>query len=364
MIAGDTRIYVSLKKLGENLDALSKLVGNNVAIMAVVKANAYGHGAKEVAPVLLSHGASYLAVARLEEALEIRKSFPDAPLFVLGYTPDYLLKTAVQNDITLTVFSYSQAMILSEAAREFEKTAKVHLKVETGFNRLGTDDINELLKICEVENVCKEGIYSHLALKDRASDEIQLERFLNIVNDLQDKGYTFKYRHIADSISAVDYPDFRLDMIRPGAVLYGMKSYEDEEFKVKPIMSMQTKIARLRAIKEGEGVGYDFEFCADRDMKIATLPFGYADGYPRALGGKSYVTIRGKKCSLIGIMCMDQCVADVTDVDDVQVGDTVIIYGDGSDNTLSVEEAAKLAKCNKNEILCRLTSRPVRIYEE
>ena len=363
MTAGDTTIHVSLKKLARNMDALRTLVGEEAAVMAVIKANGYGHGAKEIVPTLLAHGARYLAVARLEEALPLREAYPDAPLFVLGYTPDRLLETAVANRITLTIFTKHQAQLLSEAAQKLNTEAIVHLKVETGFNRLGTDDLDELRMILHTPYLHAEGIYSHLALKDKDSDLAQLKRFLSLVNALESEGFRFRYRHIADSISAVDYPDFRLDMVRPGALLYGMKGFESDDITVEPIMSMHTRIARLRSIPAGEGVGYDLDWVAQRPSVIATLPFGYADGVPRALGGKGYVTIHGCKCPLVGVMCMDQCVADVTDVPRVQEGDEVIIYGDGSGNTLSVAEAAQLAGCNKNEILCRLTARPARIYD-
>ena len=364
MITGDTVIRLSLKRLAENMEAVRHMAGPDVAVMAVIKANAYGHGALEVAPTLLKHGAAYLAVARLEEAMPLRQALPDAPLFVLGYTPDRLLETAVREKITLTVFSLHQAQLLDELSEKLGIRATIHLKLETGFNRLGTDDIDELKAICRLPQLNVEGAYSHLALKDRPSDEIQLNRFLRLVKALEDDGHVFRYKHIADSISAADYANFRLDMIRPGAVLYGMKSFESDEPVVKPVMSMHTRIARIRHIGIGEGVGYDLVWEAQRPSVIATLPFGYADGYPRALGGKGYVTIRGQKCPLVGILCMDQCVADVTDVPGVQEGDEVIIYGDGSENTLSVVEAASLAGCNKNEILSRLTSRPARICEE
>lgn len=363
MITGDTTLTIDLAKLGRNMDAVRRMAGDEVAIMAVIKANGYGHGAVEIAPTLLAHGARYLAVARLEEAIPLREAYPDAPLFVLGYTPDRLLETAVEQNIALTIFTAHQARLLSDAAQKRGRSATVHLKVETGFNRLGTDDLNELRAILSTPHLNVEGIYSHLALKDRPSDEIQLKKFLNIVKTLEAEGHAFRYRHIADSISAVDYPDFRLDMIRPGAILYGMKGFESDCITVEPVMSMQTRIARLRRLAPGEGVGYDLDWVAERHSVIATLPFGYADGYPRALGGRGYVTIRGQKCPLIGILCMDQCVADVTDVPGVTQGDEVLIYGDGSENTLSVAQAAQLAGCNKNEILCRLTQRPARIYQ-
>ena len=362
MMTGDTTITIDLDRLGRNMDAVRQMAGEDVAVMAVIKANGYGHGAVEIAPTLLAHGARYLAVARLEEALPLREAYRDAPLFVLGYTPDRLLETAVEHRIALTIFTAHQARLLGEAGERLGVIPCVHLKVETGFNRLGTDDVDELRAILRVPNLYAEGIYSHLALKDRPSDEIQLAKFLHIVQTLEKEGHTFRYKHIADSISAVDYPDFRLDMIRPGAILYGMKSFESDCITVEPVMSMQTRIARLRRVQPGEGVGYDLDWVAEQPSMIATLPFGYADGYPRALGGKGYVTIRGIKCPLVGILCMDQCVADVTGVPDVQEGDEALIYGDGTQNTLSVAEAAALAGCNKNEILCRLTQRPARVF--
>lgn len=364
MMAGDTRLIISLKKLGRNMDALRRLCGEDVAVMAVIKANGYGHGAAALVPTLLAHGARYLAVARLEEALELRQQFQDAPFFVLGYTPDRLLEAAVKHRITLTVFSLHQARLLSALGEKGGMKAVVHLKIETGFNRLGTDDVEELRAMLALPHMEAEGIYSHLALKDRASDEAQKARFLAVVDALENAGFSFRYKHLADSIAAVDYPDFRLNMVRPGAVLYGMKGFESDAMAPEPILRMESRIARLRSIGPGEGVGYDLCWQAGRPSRIATLPVGYGDGYPRALGGKGYVTIRGQKCPLIGVMCMDQCVADVTDVEGVMEGDPVVLYGDGQENTLSVAEAARIAGCNKNEILCRLTARPFREYEE
>ncbi|MBQ4639162.1 MAG: alanine racemase [Clostridia bacterium] len=364
MIPGDTQIRISLGAIGANMDALQRLIGPDVAIMAVVKANGYGHGAAEIAPTLLRHGAVYLAVARMEEALPLWQAYPDAPLFVLGRTPDGQLEEAVKNRITLTVFSLQQALLLNEIAGKMGKTACIHLKVETGFNRLGTDNVEELAAILQLPHLYAEGIYSHLALLDRAHDEAQLQRLLNTADALEKTGHHFRYRHIADSISAVDYPDFRLNMVRPGAVLYGMKGFESNALQPRPALTFQTRITRLRDLSPGEGVGYDLAWQAARPSRIAALPVGYADGYPRCLGGKGYVTVRGVKCPLVGIMCMDQCVADVTDVPGVQEGDPVILYGDGTNNTLSIAEAASLAGTNKNELLARLSARPARIYED
>ena len=363
MLTSGPVLRVDLGRLARNMDAVREMVGPDVAVMAVVKANAYGHGAVEIAPTLLAHGATYLAVARIEEAEPLRAAYPDCPIFVLGRTPDGLLERAVALDLTLSCFSAEQACLLGRYARKMGKTAKVHLKVETGFHRLGTDDVEELYKIATTEGVETEGIYTHLALLDRPSDEAQLEKFLRIVHTLEGRGVRFHYRHVADSIASVHYPDFRLDMVRPGALLYGMRDDDSpEQPPVETVLSMETTVTRLCRVEAGEGVGYDLLWRAEKPSMLATLPFGYADGYPRSLTGKGYVSICGIACPIVGLLCMDQCVADVTEVPDVQVGDRVIIYGDEKDGALSFPKAAKLAGTNKNELLARLNARAPREY--
>ena len=364
MITGDTIIHVSLDALSKNIDAVRDEIGSGTALMAVIKADGYGHGALAIAPTLLEHGVSYLAVSRLEEALPLRSALPGAPLFLLGYTPDRLLKTALEHDITLTIFSRRQAQILSMAARELGRPARVHLKIETGFNRLGTDSTEELLSILRTPGIYAEGVYSHLSQMDRPTDDIEADRFFKIVSVLESEGFSFRYKHLADSILAMDRPDLRLDMVRAGAILYGMRSFTNPGVTVRPIMTMDTHISRLRAVSFGEGVGYDLAWRAPRDSLIATLPFGYGDGYPRALSGRGFVTVRGRRCPLVGILCMDQCTADVTDVPDVREGDRAIIYGDGSDNSLTIAQAAEIVGTNKNELLCRLSARPARVYHK
>lgn len=363
MLTAGPFMKVDLGRLGQNMEAIRAMVGPETAVMAVVKANGYGHGAVEIAPTLLEHGARYLAVARIEEAEPIRTAYPDAPIFVLGRTPDALLSRAVALDLTLTVFEASQAWLLSKLALAAGKTATVHLKVETGFNRLGTDSIEELYAIAAMPGINTEGIYTHLALLDRPSDENQLSLFLYVVRELEGRGVTFRYRHVADSIATVHYPDFRLDMVRPGALLYGMRDDDGpDQPPVLPVMSMEATVSRLRHVEAGEAVGYDFLWRAEKPSILATLPFGYADGYPRSLTGKGFVSIRGVQCPLVGLLCMDQCVADVTDVPGVCVGDRVVIYGDEAQGALSIPKAAKLAGTNKNELLTRLNARAPREY--
>lgn len=362
----DTFIEVDLNAIASNTKSIRKMVGPDTAITAVVKANGYGHGAVEIAETLMEAGVTYLALATLSEALEIREVYPDYPLFIMGHTPDRLLHYVVSENITQTVFTYEQARIISELALKAGKTAKIHIKVDTGFHRLGKEPDNayfdEVLKISRLPAVELEGIFSHLALAGKEDDELQFRKFTEFYQRLEAAGCRFRYHHIADSIACVDYPRFRLDMVRPGAIIYGMVGYKDTTaLSIRQALKFRSAISQLHHLKAGDGVSYDFLWRAEKPSIVATIPFGYADGYPRAMMGKGYVTIKGIKCPLVGIPCMDQCFADVTAVPEVSEGDEVVIYGSGP-NEMTVAEAAKLAGSNKNEIIARLLDRPKRKY--
>lgn len=358
----DTYVQVDLAALAGNMDAIHAMVGPEVAVMPVIKANGYGLGATGIAPTLLAHGACYLAVATLTEALELREAYPDAPLFILGHTPDRLLPIVARERITQTVFTAAQGKLLSEAAASLGRKAKVHLKVDSGFHRLGTEDVEELYSICQEPNLEVEGIFSHLALAGEEEDAKQYARFLAVVDALEARGVSFRYKHLADSIAAVDYPEYRLNMVRPGALVYGLRGFHKGYIEVKQAVSFLTRLSQVRRIQKGEGVGYDYLWRAPEDTRVGTVPFGYADGYPRNMRDKGYVTIRGVKCPLIGVLCMDQCMVDLTNVPDAQEGDLAVIYGDGTNNTMSIQEASELAGTNKNEIVARLLPRPPRVY--
>lgn len=207
-----------------------------------------------------------------------------------------------------------------------------------------------------------EGIFSHLALVNDEENTKQFNLFMDVIHSLGAEGISFQYIHIADSIATVDYPQYRLNMVRVGALIYGMRGFHVGFVPVEQIMTFKTAVSQLHNIKKGEGVSYDYLWKAPRDSIIATLPFGYADGYPRNMRGKGYVTIKGIKCPLVGVLCMDQCMADVTDVPGVMVGTEAIIYGMGK-NEMTIAEAAELAETNKNDIIARITPRPPRIYK-
>ena len=359
----DTVVQVNLKNISENMDKICQMVGESVAVMAVIKANGYGHGAIGIASTIMAHGATYLAVATLSEALELRCEDENFPIFILGHTPDRLLHHVVEKNITQTVFSSSQAKLLAELGIKNGKNPKIHIKIDTGFHRLGTDDLSELKKICSYKDQVEiEGIFSHLALVNDEENKLQFEKFIQLVNLLEKEGIKFKYKHISDSISAVDYPEYRLNMIRPGALIFGLKGFHKGSIKVKSALTFVTRISQLHRISKGQGVGYDYLWKAPEDTLIGTLPFGYADGYPRNLRGKGYVSIRGTKCPIIGVICMDQCMVDLSELPDASEGDLAIIYGDGIDKAMTIEEASILAETNKNEIVARITARPPREY--
>ena len=362
----DTYVEINLDNIAYNMRKIKEVVGKDVAIAAVVKANGYGHGAVDIAETIMENGGDYLAVATLTEALELRNHFKNYKIFIMGYTPDEYLEYAVVNNITQTIFSLRQALILSDLGIKHNKKPAVQIKYDTGFNRLGYKDcqasIDEIDKIFDLNNLNVEGIFSHFALTSKEEDQVQYNKLMNAINILEAKGRTFKYKHICDSISGIDYPQYRLNMIRPGAIIYGLKSYKDDSVVLKQAMTFKTKIYHIKTLEEGEGVSYDYLWKAGKKSIVGTLPFGYADGYPRNMRDKGFVTINGKKAPILGVICMDQCMVDLTEIPEAKVGDEAIIYGDGSNNTIDINEISKLAGTNKNEIVCRITRRTPRVY--
>ncbi|MCI7814513.1 MAG: alanine racemase [Robinsoniella sp.] len=364
----DTFLEIDLDCIAFNIRQIRAAANPGVCIAAVIKANGYGHGALEIAPVLMENGADMLAVATLGEALELRQHYPSYPILLMGLTPDDYLPYVVKNQIIQTIDRLSQARRLSQLAFEYGTTALVHIKVDTGFHRIGFPDtpqaLEEMKEIFALPNLTVQGIFSHLALTSEEENERQFQRFLDVISALEAAGCRCPYHHIADSISFVDYPEYQLNMIRPGAILYGLKGFHIGHLDLKQALSFKTKISHISHIKKGEGVGYDYLWRAERDSIIGTLPFGYADGYPRNMRDKGFVSIHGQKAPLIGVLCMDQCMVDLTDIADVHLGDEAIIYGNGEHGTLDIDSAAKLAGTNKNEIVSRLTARPPRVYKK
>ena len=363
----ETWAEINLDAIIHNYYEARKLLNKDTKLAAVLKADAYGHGALKVAEVLADEGADVLAVACLTEALELRGKLPDIPILIMGYTFDQHLKAAIEQNITLTVFSLKQAALISHIATELNKTAKIHIKIDTGFNRLGMKPGEaaevEIAAVAGLKKLEIEGIFSHLALTDKENDEKQFSMFSRLVDGLENKGIHIPVKHICDSIGMVRYPQYQLDMVRAGALLYGAGPKDNNgSIKLDTALTLKTRIAQVKTIEQGEGVSYDFTFKADKKCRIGTLPAGYADGYPRCLSNKGFVMVCGRRSRVIGLICMDQCMIDLTDIPEACQGDEVVMIGGNGPDGIPLLETASIAETNRNEILSGISRRVPKVY--
>lgn len=364
----DTWVEINLDNIIWNLDEAKKLLSKETKIAAVLKANAYGHGAIEVARILVDKGVDYIAVACLLEAIELRREFKDIPILVMGYTSDEYLHIAVENNITLTIFSALQGEILSKIASSLKTIQKVHIKIDTGFNRLGfkwSKDLKNIIKsIYKLKNIEVEGIFTHLALVNSKEDEKQFALFQKVIEEIEEEKIHIPIKHVCDSIGMVRYSEFHMNMIRLGAFLYGMSSsrISDKLPALKTALTFKTKISHIKYIQKGEGVGYDYSFIAKEKVKVGTLPVGYADGYMRCLSNVGEVSINGEKAKVIGKICMDQAMIDLTSISNVKVGYEVVLLGGQGENSIGVIEVANKCNTNRNEVLSVISRRVPRVY--
>lgn len=368
LLMRNTWVEIDLSNLAYNLNQARKLVSPGTKIAGVIKANAYGHGAVHIAKTLIENNIDMLAVACLTEAIELRRHFPDIPILIMGYTPDDMLKFAVENNITTTIINLEQAIKLSEIGESLNKEATVHIKLETGFNRLGlkidSNTIDIIEEIYNLKNIKLEGIFTHFALKSSETDKAQYDLLMNIIQKLEVEGIHIPIKHICDSIGMVSYPQYHLDMIRLGSLMFGVQTSSMKEGVLKPVMTLKSKISQIKEIQEGEGVGYDYSFVAKEKTIVGTLPVGYSDGYMRCLTGKGEVSIKGKRAPIIGKICMDQCMIDLTNIPGVEVGDEVILLGGSSQDGVTMDEIAAKIDTNRNEVLSVIGRRVPRLYIE
>lgn len=363
---------INLANIRHNIREVRRLVGAEREIMAVVKANGYGHGAVQVAKAVLAAGANRLAVARLCEALTLREAGITAPILIFGYLSKEQMAQALQQQLTITVYRLDMAEQLAELAQEAGKSVRIHLKVDTGMGRLGfcegEQGIREIEQICSLPGLICEGIYTHFATadeKDKTYTKWQLDRFLSLLHVLEQRGITFPLRHAANSAAIIDFPAAYLDMVRPGIMIYGLyPSAEVEQHKVKllPAMSLKARITHLKKVTSGTKISYGCTYVTPEDTVIASLPLGYADGYPRLLSSRGQVLIKGQRAPVVGRVCMDQCMVDVGKIPDVKVHDEVIIFGQGDQQSLPVEEVADWSGTINYEVVCWIGSRVPRFY--
>ncbi len=365
--------YVDLDAVHENLKEVHKYVRAGTEIIPVIKTNGYGHGAGEIAKEIA--GEEYVfgfAVATVEEALELREKGVDKPVILLGYTFPDTYADIVKYELRPAVFRVDQAEALSQEAVKQGKEVYFHLAVDTGMRRIGVRPVESSLKtvkqILSFPNVVSEGIFTHFAKADEtgsSATERQIGQFRDFIFLLEGEGISFRYKHCSNSAGILLYPEANMDLVRLGIVLYGLWPSDEVPLtreKIRPVLELKSHIVYIKDIEGGDEVSYGGTFTALNKRRIATIPVGYGDGYPRSLSNKGYVLINGKYAPIVGRICMDQFMVDVTRIENVHEGDQVILIGRDGECYISAEELGRLSGRFNYELVCGLGSRIPRIY--
>ncbi len=366
--------FVDLDAVHENLRAMYlKNVRAGSRMIAVVKTNGYGHGAVEVAREIEEEEFLYgYAVATVEEALELKEGGVKKPIILLGYTFPDTYPDIIKNELRPAVFKLDQAKALSDEAVKQGKEAYFHLAVDTGMGRIGVksdeSSIDLVKEIFSLPNVVSEGIFTHFAKADEPgtmATERQIGSFRDYIFLLEGEGINFRLKHCSNSAGIVLYPEANMDLVRIGIVMYGMWPSDEVPLDpscVRPVLELKSHIVYIKSIAPGDEVSYGGTYVAVRNRKVATIPVGYGDGYPRSLSNRGYVLIRGYRAPILGRVCMDQFMVDVSDIPDVSEGDTVTLIGTDGDRYISAEELGRLSGRFNYELICDLGSRVPRIY--
>lgn len=368
-----TRVWaaVDLDRVWENVRAMRAGLSKGTALMGVVKADGYGHGAAPVAKVIEPYVEMY-GTATVEEALNLQRHRVTKPILVLGVVHERHNEDLVRSGIRSSVFLRDQAKGLSETAVRLGKTAYVHLALDTGMSRIGMSPGEEsadlAAEISRMPGICAEGLFTHFARADEADKGPslrQMDAYGRFVRMLEERGVTIPIKHISNSAGIMDMREADFDMVRAGISLYGMYASGEvrrDQAALRPVMELKSRVVCMRDIGPGTGVSYGGTFVADKPMRIATVPAGYGDGYPRGLSGKGSVLIRGKRAFILGRICMDQMMVDVTDIPETEVDDEVTLIGRDGCEEITVEELAGLFGGFHYEIVCNLGKRVPRVY--
>lgn len=378
------RAEVDLTAIAHNVRALRRITSPAARLMAVVKANAYGHGLKEVARIALQNGAEALGVARIDEGVQLRKAGFEAPVLIFGYTPPALTNHLIEFDLTQTVFLYQTAEILSRTGIDKGKKIKVHFKVDTGMGRLGllpetgrlfspnmkiTDNpTREVEAIARLPGLELEGIYTHFAtadISDKSYAHKQFEVFLDFLNRLRLAGLEIPVKHAANSAAIIDLPETHLDMVRAGISIYGLYPSDEVNKKrvmLKPAMALKTKIVNLKKVPAGFKISYGSTYETEKPTIIATVPIGYADGFNRLLSSRGFMLVKGQRAPIVGRICMDYTMLDVGNIPEINLEDEVIIFGKQGKSSITVDEIASTIGTINYEVVSTITDRVPRLY--
>ena len=363
---------VDLDAIASHIKNIRAKVDKNSGIIGIIKADAYGHGSVETAKVLLDNGADWLAVAVVDEGLNLRKNGITAPILLLGYTPELRLNDVINNGFIQTVYSYDTAKKLSDAASALGKKAVIHIKIDTGMGRIGyrvnEESADEIVKISKLPNIDVNGMFTHFSTADEADKAYTLEQYNKFVkmNDmLEERGLHIPVKHAANSAAIMDFDNMMFNMVRPGIILYG--AYPSDEVKkenlsLSPAMSIKTHVSYVKDVNEGDSISYGRKYTAPSKRRIATIPVGYADGFIRAYSNGGKVLVRGEYAAIVGRICMDQFMVDVTDIDGVEVNDEVVLMGRQGDKEITADFIASVLDTINYEVFCTLSKRVPRQY--
>jgi len=363
---------INLDSLRHNIEAIREIVPSESMMMAVVKANAYGHGAVECSRVFIENGADSLAVATLSEAIELRRAGITAPVLILGYTSPEQAGDILRWSVTPTVYTVEYAETLSLAADELEVTSDIHIKVDTGLGRIGFQPIEASLaaigEINQLPNINIEGIFTHFALadsRDKSYTVKQFNAFKSFLDVLTERGIIIPIKHASNSAAIMDLPEYSLNMVRPGCILYGVYPSGEsprDRLVLKPAMAFKTRITHVKMVPQGTGISYGLTYTTDCERIIGSLSVGYADGYSRALSNKAEVGVGGARAPVIGRVCMDQTMVDLTGLKNPIRGSTVTLFGDGLSGEPGVEDVAGWMRSIPDEVVSGIARRVPRVY--
>ena len=370
------RVYaeIDLDAICKNVSAMKKNIANDTKILAVIKTDGYGHGAIPIAIELENIDDVYgFAVATAEEALDLRKNDIKKPILILGYTFPGNYEELIKNKISMALFREDSMAEIAKVAEEIGEKALVHIKVDTGMGRIGVLPNEEGArfagKIIENPSLCLEGVFTHFAKADETDKEFtygQIKKFDAYVKDIEEKyHYQIPIKHVSNSAGIIDVKEANMDLVRAGIILYGLWPSDEvnkENITLKPALSLYSTVVYLKDVEKGTPVSYGGKFIADKAMKIATIPVGYGDGYPRSLSGKGYVLIKGQKAPILGRVCMDQFMVDVSHIKDVCMGDKVTLIGKDENENITVDELGELADKFNYEFVCGLSKRIPRTF--
>jgi len=364
-------VEIDLEAVRHNLGEVRRLVGPRVEIMAVVKAEAYGHGAVEVAKTALDAGAAWLGVAFPEEGIALRKAGITAPILVFGPLQTNQVQAAPQYELTMTVCLLEPILALSRAAVKLGKTARVHLKIDTGMGRVGVnyqDAFRFMRHISGLPGIEVSGVYSHLATADQADKEfagVQIKRFTEAVAQLKTQGLLPEKVHLANSAAVIDLPGSYFNLVRPGIMLYGLYPSPEVDYRervsLRPVFSLKARTIFVKRVPAGVGISYGLKYQTKKETTIATIPIGYADGWSRLLLNKAEVLIGGRKFPIVGAICMDQCMVDVGDAP-VEVGQEAVLIGNQGEGTITADQIASQLGTINYEVTCMIGDRVPRVY--